>query len=285
MSFFGRTVQVTIGNPGDIGILVEDLRMRFVCKKTQSSNDPNNCVVDIYNLNETRRNNINDIDDILVLAAGYEEATGLQDIFVGDIKDVRSTLERPNVITSIEVGDGQKFITENRQSHSFAAGSTVRQVLNAITKEAKSEIDNNLDLITFTDLKFNYGYHFAGDTKRALDELTDMVGISWSVQNNVIKFDKEAILDFEAIIVMDSEHGLIGSPERIKIKRAKKTSGKDINGWRVKSLLVPDANPGGRVSLSSREVGQDKIFKIINVEHVGDNWVDEFTTTMELQAI
>ena len=271
MAFFKRIASVTIGNPGDTGILVEDLRIRFLCKKTQSSNDPNTCMVSVYNLNPTRRNKIN---------AGYEDASGLEEVFIGDVEEVNVRKEVPNVITEIEVSEGKKYITEDKTSLSFGAGTSVRQILEEIIGDAA--LSSNLKNFTFSDFTFNHGFHFAGDTKNVLDTLTQLVNISWSVQDNQIKFDKEAFLEFEATINLNTESGLIGYPERIKIDKVVKKGETKLNGWRIKSLLVPKAIPGASVIVSSKEIGNDKRFKVINVEHEGDTWEGVYQTTMEV---
>jgi hypothetical protein len=284
MAQFGRTASVTIGNPGDLGILVEDLRIVFDCKKTMSSTDPNTCDIRIYNMNETRRNRINNIDDIVVLEAGYSESVGNEVIFTGDVVAVNDLIDPPEIMTNIKVGDGQKFILRDKQSVSFGGGATVRQILNEVTKNAKDIIGNNLDLIDFQDSSFKYGFSELSSTKKILDDLTDIAGISWSVQDNEIKFDKDELLDFEIAVVLNSDTGLIGSPERINLDSSKNSS-KKINGWKVVSFLQPKALPGGTVLLSSRDVGIDKQFKIINVSHVGDTFESDFLTTMELKQI
>ena len=169
MGSFGSVASVTIGNPGSQGILVEDLRITFNCKKTQSSSDPNTCEVEIYNLNADRRNRIDNIDDICILQAGYSEASGKEIIFQGDITEVKSTRDRPDVITMINIGDGQKFITENIQSLSFGSGSTVRQILKQVVENSKDIIKSNLDLIDFTDQQYTHGFNYAGSTKNVLN--------------------------------------------------------------------------------------------------------------------
>jgi len=282
MPLFNGKIKVIIGKPNQDGILVDDLYIRFSCQKNKSSVDANSCSIDIYNLNEDRRNAINEKEDILILEAGYAEEYGAERIFIGDITSVTHRYDVNNIITTIDVKDGYNFITKDKRAVSFASAS-VKQMLNSILEDVN--LKSNLALINFSDFKFNYGYSYAGSTKMLLDNLTSFVGINWSVQNNEIFFDKNEFLDYQVAIILNKYTGMTGSPERIKTKKTETNDDKNINGWQVSSLLLPHALPGGNVLLSSRITGDNKRMKIINVQHTGDNIDGNFQTDLEVRAL
>jgi hypothetical protein len=286
MSFFGRMASVTIGNPGTTGILVEDLRIVFTVNRTPSSTDGNTSDIQIYNLNQQRRNKIDDIDDIVILKAGYKDADGLEVLSVGNISDLTNNVKPPDVVTNINTIDGLNFLLDEKIAISFNEGSSVRQILEDMENDY-SGLKSNLSQISFTDHSFNTGFSFVGNTKDCLDKLTKIVSVDWSIQNNEIRYVPEGQTDETIKIILNSDTGLLWSPERIKIKKGEKKENANANvtGWKVISLLQPKAIPGGQVELSSREVGNNKLFKILSVSHSGDTHEGDFQTTMELKSL
>ena len=63
-----------------------------------------------------------------------------------------------------------------------------------------------------------------------------------------------------------------------KIKSSEPAKG--VDGWRVKTLLMPMLNPGDRVQLESRSV--KGVFRIQELKHKGDNWQGDWQTEMKL---
>ena len=55
---------------------------------------------------------------------------------------------------------------------------------------------------------------------------------------------------------------------------------KGVDGWRVKTLLMPMLNPGDRVKLESRTI--NGVFRIQELKHTGDNWEGDWQTEMKL---
>ena len=55
---------------------------------------------------------------------------------------------------------------------------------------------------------------------------------------------------------------------------------KGVDGWRVKTLLMPMLNPGDRVKLESRTI--KGVFRIQELKHTGDNWEGDWQTEMKL---
>ena len=283
MPLFNRVIRALVEKDNNLLITLENFKMSFNVKKTSESTEPNTCSFNIHNLSEDTRNKLNEEDALLTLEAGYTGWEGLRVIFVGDITYTSSPFSPPDRVTSIEAGDGEKALTFTRDSLSFKRGSSIKQILNTIIKKFPIGIKTKLNLISFKDKVLNNGFSFNGTLKKALDILTPDVGLQWSIQNNELKFYNEDGVDLSSAIVINSDTGMIQSPERVKIEKGKKKAKKNIDGWKVTSLLNPYAEPGGLISLSSKEVGDNKLFKIGSVEHVGDNFESTFVTTMEVE--
>jgi len=88
-------------------------------------------------------------------------------------------------------------------------------------------------------------------------------------------------------IVISADSGLVGSPEReraayegntepkVPKKKSKKAPKgpndplKEFDGWKVKTLLLPQLNPGDRVQLETRDV--NGVFRCDYIQHKGDS--------------
>lgn len=275
-----RIVRVKIGKEGESGIEFTDLKMNFNVQKSESS-DSNTCNFTIFNLNSDSRNKINIDEAKIYLYAGYLNDTGDELIFTGDINLISSVIERPNIITKIEAKDGQKKMDDVKLSVSFKEGVSVAQVVQKAIDKLGLPIKTKALLDPLKKIKFNNGHAFMGTAKTLLDILFAGVNMDWSIQNGEIKFYNSNSTDNSFAIELNS-NTLIGSPERIKIKKSKKDSSPEVNGWRIITLLSPKVEPGGSIIVTSKEIPERSTFKILNVEHSGDSFEGEFLTKIEV---
>lgn len=273
---YNRVIEATIQKDNSELITFRDFHMAFDIKKV-SSTDPNTCVFKIYNLSNTTFWTP-DLKLKLIVKAGYIQGSGLEVIFIGDVDLVSTKREFPDKITTIEARDGELPLLTTRDSVSFGEGVSVKQILKSIISKFKVAVKGKIDELP--DKKYANGFSFTGQLKELLEKLSKDTGFSWSFQNDELKFYKDTATDGSTIVI-NTETGLIGSPERIKIQSGKKTEKIEINGWKVASLLQPKAEPGGGILLSSEEVGDNKEFKIYSASHIGDNFEGDFQTTIE----
>lgn len=261
-------------------------KMDFRVSKTPSS-DPNQCVVSIVNLNQDSRNKINTKNSKLFVYAGYQNDTGDELIFVGDITSVNSEIQKPEVITKIEAGDGDKKLKDVKLSISFKEGSSVLQVVQKAIDKLGLPIKTKSFLEPLSKIKFNNGKSFMGTAKKLLDVIFAGANMDWSIQNDEIKFYTIGKVDNSSAVVLSSgvdggnNTGLIGSPMRIKIKKSSQDSSPEVDGWKFKSLLSPKIEPGGIIVASSKEIPERSNFKVTNVEHSGNTTEGEFVTITE----
>lgn len=277
---FDRIVRVQIDIPGQADIEFSDLKMNFRVSKTETS-DINTCELSIFNLNSDSRNKINLKNAELLLYAGYQDETGDELIFTGDITTVNNITQRPNVVTKIEAGDGEKKLSDVKASISFKENVSVFQVVKQALSKFDLPIKTQELLEPLKKIKLNNGQSFSGRIKTLLDTLFLGVNMDWSIQNGEIKFYAEGQTDQTFGVELTTETGLLDSPERIKIKKSKRDETPEIDGWRFKSLLSPKIEPGGTVIVQSNEISERSQYKVLNVEHTGDSFEGEFFTVIE----
>ena len=277
---FNRIASIEIGPEGEDGKRFSGFRISFSVKKTKDS-DSNNATVEISNLSENSRNFIKEIDHLLILKAGYSEGAGEEILFVGNIKLINHTIKPPEILTKLEIGDGEKLLRESKLSLSYKEGFSIRQILNDIVRKMNVPNKVNLSLVDFEDKEFTNGYTFVGQTKRALDTLCSSANLEWSIQNNELKVQAKKDGDFTRAINLTPTTGLLGSPERLTDISASSSKKEVVPGWRFNCLLQPKAEPGGVIVASSREIEEDSHFKIHTVEHKGDTHGGDWQTIIE----
>jgi hypothetical protein len=274
---FNRNASVIIVKKGGSSLNLEGFNVRFDILKT-NTRSTNNIEINIFNLAEATRNQIQEVDDKVILKVGYGVSAD-EIIAIGNIIKIVHHFEFPNVITRIEAKDGIGKLREVRGSLSFKAGTPVLSVLNAVTK--KLGIDKRAYNFPIKG-EFTNGFAFSGQMADALDKVITKAGLTWTVQNDELQInDKKGISNYP-IVSVSKDTGMIGSPEK-----QFKTDGQLINvqanrGWRIKALLNPLIEPGGRILISSNTA--NGLFKVDAVKHTGElrgsDWFSLIDTTV-----
>jgi len=282
MTLFNRSASVEITTETNFILKLTGLRFVFNVDKTENK-DPNTGKVSIYNLSQDTRNIIKDVGRNLTIFAGYTDENGEELLFTGDITNITHNINRPDVITEIEASDGKESVDKAKISLSQNEKTSGRNVLEKVL--AEFDIGNNLNQITFPNKIYQSGFAFAGLAKDALTKVTKFLNLSWSVQNNeinVVTFDGN---NQTGIILLTSESGLIGSPERLsgKSRKAKDKSKQDKPGWKFTSLLFPSINPLGRIAVRSVEIKDTTEFVVYSISHSGDTHTKEWTSSIEVR--
>lgn len=284
MPLFNRIVKAIITVDNQKALEIQELKMTFQVGKVESS-DPNTCTLTIFNMNEDSRNKINIKNSKLTLSAGYVQDTGDETIFIGNLTNLNTVYGESNVITTIEAADGELEINEPKISVSFKEGSSAKQMLNKVLEKIPLPVKIKDSVYAlFEKRKFSNGQAFMGAAKFLLDTLTKDMNVTWSVQNNEIKM-YENNSGITTGILLTPESGLVGSPTRIKIKTGTRGTKKEVDGWRITSLLIPLIDPGSIIKIQSREITPVAQFKVLRVDHTGDNFEGQFQTVTEVIQI
>ena len=109
-------------------IRLSGLRVSFNIQKNLSIT-PNSGVIRIWNLSRDHRNLIKDYGDEVTVYAGYERGSGEELLYIGDTTTVYHTYELPDVVTTLECGDGDRYVNQKHFSLSFQSGATAREVI------------------------------------------------------------------------------------------------------------------------------------------------------------
>lgn len=274
---FNRKVSLTIitGSSSN-AIVIDGLRVSFKVNKSRDKS-PNDAKIEIYNLSEDTRNSIVASKSKVLLSAGYENDTA--DLFHGDIARVYTVKQPPNVITTIEALDGKTaFLSKVSIGYPpRTSGKTVLDDLARLVGVSVSKVSG------VTDKAYLNGFSFSGNLRDAYDKVCKYLGAEWSLQNGSIKYMPKNGSDNGTVSVLSVGTGLLESP--VKIGNIDPTSeSKAIDGWKVKSLLLPKIEPGNKVVVESEALSSE-VFSVATVEHAGDTHEDVWCSTLEVQEI
>lgn len=264
----------------DAPFRIEGLKITFNVKRNLKTST-NQATIEIYNLSETTRARIHEKTRKVTLLAGYEDGEGLQLLFEGSIMTVSNLRQVPEVVTRIEANDGQTALRKAHASLSYTPGVKGGQVL----KDVISRLGLPTKFISSLSTKaFSQGFVHHGPAKDAMDKICKAMGLEWSVQNGsvqVLEIGRPDNSDPRGII-LTSESGLLGSPERLRQIQDDPNADKKPNGYTIKALLVPKINPGGYVAVRSRDIPRATAYRVESVEHKGDTHGDDWTSTIEV---
>jgi hypothetical protein len=266
---FGRRVRVQVDE-----LLIEGLDVAFEIVKSLSAKTPNSAEIRIWNLNAEHRKHLQELEKVFVsLEAGYEQGTSL--LFRGDLRDVLSTREGTNWLTTITSDSGRRA-RKRRILKSFAPGASVQDVLLAAAKAMGVRLGNTSAKTVAAKVQgtqasaFFNGYALAGAIERELDRLARSCGLEWSIQDDELQFLDQGRPLQELGIELTPETGLIGSPE---------PGNKGITEARC--LMIPDLYPGRRVKLTSEHV--TGIYRVETTRHLGGTAERDWYVELELR--
>lgn len=287
---FDRILTVSIGAQGGAGLLIKDVRISAQITKT-STGEPNSATISIYNLSETTRNKLNKLDALVYVEAGYIDASNKDIVFAGTVISVTHTYPRPDVVTVIKAGDGCAFLRKSTFTKSYTAGTSAKKVLE--DSVASLNLPDNIKALSgeIIDKALQSGFAAMADSKSTIDKMTRILGLTWSIQNNQFKVVSLRAGDKTRTVRLTPETGLIGSPEKTTDITLDTSNESDVDGkqkkysgWKIKCLLMPKAEPGGILELSSRDVPK-ATYKIISVDHQADNFEGDFITEMTVMLL
>jgi len=271
---FDRIINVQVGGK----LFPNNLRITFDIVKTNQS-VCNSASITIYNLSEDSRNQIRELDDDIVVNAGYREYGGPKLVFTGNILRVNHTYNLPDIMTKIEGGDGIKALREKRQSVSFEEDTSVKDVLGKVASNMGMVIR---ELPQDIEGQYAQGFSHVGSVKEGLDKVCQRVGAIWSVQDNELQITKDNSASVHAPIKIARVDGLLEKLERLgDARKFLADSDAAINsGYRFRTLLNPDIQPGRKITL-----GDQGSFRVERVQHQGDNFENDFISIVEVKEL
>jgi len=268
--------------------VVDGLRVSFKIEKGLYRSVPNSIVVKVYNLSQATREHLDALSReraretpvqvgsvrqrkrvYLSLTAGYE---GLMcQLFKGDVRRIKSTVESPDIITHVTAGEGEASLITARVNRSFARNTQPSVVARYIAEQLGVELGNAATMLQGIRLgamtRYANGAVLSGNAARAMDVLCTSAGLEWSVQNNALQLTRvrEAVSD--AVVLLSPSTGMIGSPTR-----------DDHRLIKGKCFIQPDVLPGRLVRVESKFI--NATIRVEKVTFSGDthgpDWFIDF---------
>lgn len=246
------------------------LRVNFTVEKTSESN-PNTAKISIFNLNESSRGFCEKKGQALILEVGYaplNQNVTKEIIFQGDTGKVSSERQGPDWVTTFEVGDGEKNLTNKNFNKVFQKSASLRTMIDEVVGSlgfAKGPIDG------IDDKTFNSPVVLSGGSKELLDQLTREAGAEWSIQNGALQILKATKGSKEEVVVISKETGLLGVP----VKREE--------GIEVTCLIQPKLYPGRRIQIISSTF--NGVYRIRKANFDGDTREGDWKAKLECLEI
>jgi hypothetical protein len=189
----------------------------------------------------------------------------LKQIFIGDVKRVKTHRNGPDLITEIEAGDGEKAITEKHKDKSYGPGTPV----NFVIADLAAELGLAVGAIKDTAVKiFKNGFTLSGSVRDNLEYITKLLNVEWTVSDNELVIsapNKDRGVIFGVNVT--KETGLIGWPSQSE------------KGVVFNKLLDPEIKPKGLVTIDSEQVSGRFVVRTVN--HVGDTRGAEWVSKVE----
>ena len=269
-----------------------NLHIGFSIEK-DTSKESNKAKLEIYNLSEATRKKIELADTEVEIYAGYERAGGAILAFKGTVTYGFTRDAGTDCITTLDLADGTVALRDSYCSLSYAPGTSAKTIIQRCANEMGVPVVYGDDVGELESYK--NGFSFYGQAKDALTEICNALGLSWSIQNNILNIILAGGTSTNRGLVFSPQSGLVGVPERItqaeyksnksnpkktQKEKAKKEEPRKKAGWKINTLLVPSVNPADMVKVESKWI--TGWFRVEKVSHRGDYNGTNWGSMMEL---
>ena len=258
-----------------------------------TTKESNKAKLEIYNLSDATRKKIEVPDTEVEIYAGYERAGGAILAFKGTVTYGFTRDAGTDCITTLDLADGTVALRDSYCSLSYAPGTSAKTIIQRCANEMGVPVVYGEDVGELESYK--NGFSFIGQAKDGLTEICDALGLSWSIQNNILNIILAGGTSTNRGLVFSPQSGLVGVPERItqaeyksnksnpkktQKEKAKKEEPRKKAGWKINTLLVPSVNPADMVKVESKWI--TGWFRVEKVSHRGDYNGTNWGSMMEL---
>lgn len=257
---------------GATGKRFDGLDTRFDVSRDDKSK-ANKGKIDIYNLSRSSAN-FTEAAQYVRLFAGYTRA---EQLFEGDITRSNTVKQGPDRITTIEAGDGEQKLQRGFYQASFRAPKTVGGLMKDVAGSMGLTFDEGGAKLDTSKLgkKLQKG-SFADAAQDVMNDLTGSVGADWSIQDGQMKvYDAESGDIGETAVVLNSQTGLVGTPEKTKIKVGKR----EVDGVKARALLTRKIKVRRLVQFQTEQVSG--FYLVRRAKYVGTNFDNTFFVEFE----
>ena len=274
---FNRLIELQIGIPGEIGIIIKDLRISFNVEKTDTES-ANKAEIQIYNLTDDTSNKIGKAGNFVIIKAGYIDE-GINNLFFGNVTYSLSKKTGTEKILQIQAVDGVNNIQDINITVTYNAGTTIQKIFNDMVLLYGLPLTNTNLILPG---QYVNGYVFTGKVKDALSQVLGRLNLSWTIQNNqLVVIESDKAIERTGLLISPNT-GLIGSPEILIDTDTEPTEEPPVK-YKIKCLLFPQLFPGVEFKLQSEKV--NGTFKIETAKFTGDNYEGDFVCELEAVQI
>ena len=234
---------------------ITDFDMDFDIRKTNTSEN-NKALVTIWNLDDTRYQNLVEKDNKICIYAGYGEQEPAL-VFRGNIDKIirNNNGKSADVPVFLEIIDGKQSCTSALINKNYRDNVTS----SAIIKDciAVMGLDTGVFSAKLPERTY-YGYKASGAAHTVLQKICRTIGAKFSIQNNfvhIISDDDEPVE--ETAIELNIENSM--TPRRIGTKEILITTG-----------FIPYLNPNGSVKCDFEEFSGLRLIK--SIHSFGNNY-------------
>lgn len=253
MKFWIREVNLKAGDKEFTGNKFEiDFRVPFSTKK-----EPDISEVRIYNLSQ---NSIASIGTkaYVILNAGYKGDVG--NILSGKIENITTEWQGVDKVTTIKVSDGGFEWRNTRVQKTYQAGSTSKYIMQDLASMLGLEI---AEINPKKDITYKLGKSISGSVEVALKQLVKDTESKMYIHKGrlYIRDEKKGTVTG---FLLNSDTGLIGSPERIEEEK----DGKKLIKYKVESLLNHKIGTDSLIQIESKTINGN--YRVESGIHTGD---------------
>jgi hypothetical protein len=264
-----------------IPIVLQDLRISFeIQKKTTITTNQGN--IRIWNVSQVNRNRINLYGDQVTVYAGYEGDESLQLLYRGYTTLTSHSFEFPEIVTTLECADSQRYVTQPTASVSFEAGTPVQTIIRNIINLMGTTIS---ELSVSSDLIYPRTFSGTGLLSQSLLKICSYANLTPTFQNGVFIAVPVGGNITQQPFFVNANTGMIGIPQRFSCIYANFYKKGPAVGFKVLTFLNPQILAGASINLESRYLNMQGIFLVISVKHSGDTYGEQWVSQMEVTQL
>lgn len=257
-----------------------DLRVSFEIKR-HLKKYPDPATITIYNLNADNRGNINQGDEVR-LVAGYKNAAGL--IYSGQVMDLIVNRDGPDWATTITARDGDAA-WKSTLSTSLATNAPLQVAVGFVAGAMGLNVATSS--LPYLQGLSTRGYSaLVGPGHDILDRILRPFDLRWMLQDGKLVIIPDDGATMEEAILLNKDSGLVGIPEPMtdstkkSAKAQSQAQAAKTRRLRLTSLLQPSMAPGRRIMLES--VQYNGLYRIDELIHKGDSRGQDWYSVAEV---
>ncbi|AKO60919.1 baseplate hub [Pseudoalteromonas phage H101] len=250
------------------------------------------CVIKIYNLSDETRAQIEDVNNYLILEAGYAQDDELKLIFSGQIFNFNTEKQGQDLVTTLQCKDG--FTPNNgvRVAKTYAKGLTYADVLYDLTRifadngipTGQLEMEPLLaDRQTYVQLRtpqetiLRRGYSAVGFLRQIMDNVCNSLGYVWYITNGRLFCHPKGYTKMVELYEFNTDQLL--SIRRTGDQTVSTSTGKGDVGVKIVTFLDGRLDVDKMIRVTNGQYQGD--YKVLSKSHSLDYRNGGWTTTIE----